>query len=328
MTKLPALLVTIDTEGDDIWSAPREPRTRNASHLPRFQALCERHGVKPTYLTNWEMAGDAAFREFAADVLARGTAEVGMHLHAWHQPPLAGSLGPEDWQHQPYLIEYPERVLREKVSRLTARLEDTFGVKMVSHRAGRWSFDAVYARALVDAGYLVDCSVTPNVSWRAYRGDPAGGGGTDYRAFPESEYFVSLDDVSRPGPSPLLELPMTIMRRERSASVEWVRRRARAGRVLERVANRLWRPVLWMRPDGRNLSEMRWVLERACAEGRPYVEFMLHSSELMPGGSPTFPRAADIERLYSQLDQFFAAAAERLVGLTLREYRASRGGGA
>ena len=37
--------------------------------------------------------------------------------------------------------------------------------------------------------------------------------------------------------------------------------------------------------------------------------FMLHSSELMPGGSPTFRDAAAIEDLYVELEAVFALAA-------------------
>ena len=48
-----ALLITIDTEGDRLWSRPTTVETRNAEYLPRFQSLCERYGFKPTYLTNY-----------------------------------------------------------------------------------------------------------------------------------------------------------------------------------------------------------------------------------------------------------------------------------
>src|SRR5260221_5881140 len=65
------LLITIDTEGDDLWSRPREITTRNARFLPRFQSLCERYRLKPVYLANYEMAMSDAFVEFARDVVAR-----------------------------------------------------------------------------------------------------------------------------------------------------------------------------------------------------------------------------------------------------------------
>jgi hypothetical protein len=62
-----AFLITVDTEGDNLWARPRELTTHNAAWLPRFQALCERYGLKPTYLTAWEMGGKAlACLELAA----------------------------------------------------------------------------------------------------------------------------------------------------------------------------------------------------------------------------------------------------------------------
>lgn len=316
----PAFLITIDTEGDNAWSMPRNPSTRNARYLSRFQSLCEAHGLKPTWLTDWEMANDGAFVELGLDAIERGAAEVGMHLHAWSQPPFDTTLTDADWSHGTYLIEYPEPVMRDKVRTLTSKLTETFGVPIVSHRAGRWAFDERYARVLVDEGYLVDCSVTPHVTWEGHAGSPNGNGGSDYRGFPEHEYFVSLDDIARAGSSPLLELPMTIMKATDGTIMRSARKAAsRTG--LARLANRVRPAVEWMRPSGGNLRSMIGMVERALAERRPYVEFMLHSSEFMPGGSPTFQTPESIERLYADLDQLFASVAGRFTGMTLSEYR-------
>ena len=38
-----AFLITIDTEGDNLWACPREITTYNSHYLPRFQQLCERY---------------------------------------------------------------------------------------------------------------------------------------------------------------------------------------------------------------------------------------------------------------------------------------------
>ena len=38
------------------------------------------------------------------------------------------------------------------------------------------------------------------------------------------------------------------------------------------------------------------------------MELMLHSSELMPGGSPTFRREEQIETLYADLEKVFKEA--------------------
>ena len=116
--------MTVDTEGDNLWAKPRAVTTRNAEFIPRFQALCQKHGLKPTYLTNWEMANCPAFVEFAQDVLARDVGEIGMHLHAWNSPPIV-PLTDDDDRHAPYLIEYPKDQIREKVKVMTAKLEET-----------------------------------------------------------------------------------------------------------------------------------------------------------------------------------------------------------
>src|ERR1039458_6768089 len=115
--------------------------------------------------TDYEMVMCPAYRQFARAAIRRGAAEVGMHLHAWNSPP-AVPLTANDYQYGPYLIEYPESVMREKVHVLTGLLEEHFQMTPVSHRAGRWAFNEIYARILVEHGYRVDCSVAPRVSYR------------------------------------------------------------------------------------------------------------------------------------------------------------------
>lgn len=315
-----SLIITIDTEGDDLWSRPSEIKVENARFVPRFQKLCEVYGMKPVYLTNYEMATCGAFQEFARDGIRRGTAEVGMHLHAWNNPP-AYRLTPDDYARQPYLIEYPTSVMRDKIAFLTDTLEDVFGTKMLSHRAGRWAFNGAYASLLLARGYQSDCSVTPGISWHATKGDPNGQGGSDYRSAPLEAYFVDPQDVSRPGTSSLLEVPMTI-RPCRWAIADKAREWFRSVRLARRFINSLCCPATWLRPNGRNLGRLLGVLSWAIGQGRDYVEFMLHSSELMPGGSPTFAAERDIEKLYEDMEAFFASAVSMgFVGCTLAEYR-------
>jgi len=318
----PAFLITIDTEGDNLWSASPTLTTRNADSLPRFQALCESYGLKPTYLTSCEMASSAAFVEFGRDVLRRGAGEIGMHLHAWNTPPLQPLSGADARSH-PYLIEYPEPVMREKIAAMTDLLEKTFGVKMVSHRAGRWSLNETYARILVEKGYRVDCSVTPHVSWKNEPGGSPQSGGADYSRFPDDAYFLDLNDISRPGDSPLLELPMTIVPVRRPL-LDRLRPALERRRFTRRALNYFFPKVHWLRPNGRNRKVLLEIVEWTVRNETSYCEFMLHSSELMPGGSPRFPRARNIEALYDDLQALFAAVRGRFIGMTLKEYRDQR----
>lgn len=312
----PSFLITIDTEGDNLWRNHRTITTRNTAFLPRFQSLCERFGLKPTWLTNYEMAVDPAYVEFARDVITRNQGEVGMHLHAWNSPPEA-SLTDDDWRWQPYLIEYPDDVLRAKVAFMTQLLEETFQTKMRSHRAGRWAFDERYAAALTELGYLVDCSVTPRVNWRFNRGAPQGNGGTDYTHFPHNAYFIDPRDISRPGNSPLLEVPMSIQYKYSPLMSAFKQ-------GIYKLRGKQRSPaVYWLRPSGGNVASMKRVIEQSLAEGQDYVEFMLHSSEFMPDGSPTFKNEQDIERLYEDLEALFNWVGPRFKGRTLTEYHTS-----
>jgi len=310
-------IITIDTEGDDLWSRPRHITTHNALYLPRFQSLCERYGFKPVYLTNFEMAMSDAFVEFGRDVIARDAGEIGMHLHAWNSPPLVPLTG-DDFRYQPYLIEYPDAVMKEKIIFMTHLLQDRFGREVASHRAGRVGFDGRYAAMLLEQGYRVDCSVTPGIDWRGTRGDPRGSGGTDYTGFPLRPYFVDPDDISRPSASGLLEVPVTIHPSMLYRKAPWTYRIP----LLRGMVNRLVPGLSWMCPGENGLRAMLRATCGAREEGASHIEFMLHSSELMPGGSPNFRTESDIERLYEQIETVFEALADWCCGMTLQQFHA------
>ncbi|MGI9492331.1 MAG: deacetylase, partial [Geminicoccaceae bacterium] len=220
-----------------------------------------------------------------------------------------------------YLIEYPDEVMAQKIDVMTKLLEDTFDTDMVSHRAGRWSLDERYVRILLEHGYRVDCSITPHVSWTSRMGNPAGHGGSNYRSCPETPYFTDPNDPKRQGHSAMREVPMTIKRRG-----------GRFGRLVDdhtadrslmrRVVQKICPLVSWLRPDGRNGSDMLGLLDQILADGTGHAEFMLHSSEFMPGGSPTFRDQASIEKLYDDMTGLFEAAKDRFAGATLAEMHA------
>lgn len=309
----PAFIITIDTEGDNLWQNHDRISTKNTHYLPRFQALCEKYAFKPVYLTNYEMAIDPDYVAFARDVIARETGEIGMHLHAWNSPPLE-PLTDDDWRHKPYLIEYPAEQIRSKVEFMTHLLEETFQTKMLSHRAGRWAFNEYYAALLIEFGYVVDCSVTPKVNWQYSPGNPKGSGGTNYTDFPEQSYFIDERNIAKKGNSPLLEVPMTIQHKHSA-----VMNAFKQG--YDRLRGKRRSPsVHWLRPSGGNVEMMKRVAQKSLDEGHDYVEFMLHSSEFMPGGSPTFSTEQHIETLYQDLELLFSWLSKRTVGKTLAEY--------
>ena len=319
----PAFIVTVDTEGDNLWGRPRTVTTHNARYVQRFQGLCESFGFKPTWLTNDEMARCPTFLAFGRAVVRRGAAEIGMHLHAWNSPPLV-PLTPDDMRAQPFLTEYPAEVVEAKVAHMARMLRERFECEIVSHRGGRWALDATYAQALVRHGIRVDCSVTPGVRWLRQRLQGEGrteAGVVDYRGFPTRPYVMDLSEprlADTSGRSRLLEVPMTVV------PSGLYRHLPQAYRVpLLRRWSWAWQPMHhWMYPDGRNLEAMLGIVRRAVAQRWPHLEMVLHSSELMPGGSPTFANAASIETLYRDLQVLFRSVAAHFRGLTLAEFAA------
>lgn len=255
------------------------------------------------------MMNDERFASFVKEVQDEGRGEVGMHLHAWNTPPLY-NLDPSGNPSAPYLIEYPDIVMNEKIVTMTNIIEEKTGVRPVTHRAGRWATDKRYIDALHAYGYRVDCSVTPHVDWSGTKGESAGSKGSDYSRADEKASRIN-------GKESLLEVPMTIMKSHKlfPPSSKTVRG------ILANIYHTVLSNELWLRPDGRNLGQMLYIVDKATGDRKKdYIMFMLHSSELMPGGSPTFRTEESIEKLYEDLEVLFKKISYSFEGITLRDY--------
>jgi hypothetical protein len=84
------VLLTVDTEEEFDWNGPFRRDRYGLSHVPaiqRFQSFCEGIGVCPVYLVDWPIVHDPRAVEIIGDAVRRGTAEVGVQLHPWVNPP-------------------------------------------------------------------------------------------------------------------------------------------------------------------------------------------------------------------------------------------------
>lgn len=312
-------IITIDTEGDNIWkrvttpSGMREIKVENAKYIARFQTLCEKYRYKPTYLVNYEMAGAEPFASQAKEWREDGKCEIGMHMHAWNTPPIY-HLPFNRKGHNPYAGEYSRKILWQKMMEMTETIEKTFGARPNSHRGGRWYIDSWYIRALLQLGYQVDCSVTPGINWNSTIGNTMYG--PDYSNFPKNAYLMDRKSLERPtkqsnGVSAVLQIPPTIINAPLSDKIQKIAMDPlKIGNILKEK--------IWLRPNGANLKEMLYIVEKT--RSRDYIEFMLHSSELMPGGSPAFKTKQSIEKLYSDLSILFSEISKIRKGITLSEY--------
>lgn len=317
--KKKCFIITIDTEGDNIWkrvtipSGMRDIKVENAKYIARFQILCEKYQYNPTYLVNYEMAGAEPFVSQAKEWLCDGTCEIGMHMHAWNAPPIYHlPFNPKG--HNPYAGEYSHRVLGQKMLKMTETIENAFGVRPSSHRGGRWYIDPWYIRALSKLGYQVDCSVTPGVDWSNTIGNTMYG--PDYSKFPQNAYVMNSKHLNKSkkqsnGTSAVLQVPPTVMNTSLKDRIQKI-----AVSPLE--TGKILKEKIWLRPNGANLTDMLYIVQKT--KNRDYIEFMLHSSELMPGGSPNFRTKQSIEKLYFDLGVLFSEISRTRRGVTLSEY--------
>lgn len=301
-------LITIDTEADNQWDFDHKISTENSRFLPRFQELSEKYGFKPTWLTNYEMAKDDFFFHYMKEKQDDDLCEIGMHLHAWNTPPEYSLKKTQ--RERDYLIEYPVQVMDAKIATMTELIEQKFGKCPISHRSGRWTTNQVYFRILKKYGYKVDCSVTPHISWSQCLG-ATGISGSDYSKCSEVPYYI-YDGI--------LELPMTI----RHMNIFALGKNYSLGNIARELKRFLWGRNQWLRPDASlRLKPMLKLIERESKQNQ-YLMFMIHSSELMPGGSPNFKDEKAIEDLYKIIKEIFEyATLLGYSGKTLREYAES-----
>ena len=134
--------------------------------------------------------------------------------------------------------------------------------------------------------------------------------GTNYSSAQEEPYPVNC------GNETLIEIPLTVRETHAliSPSTSGAKPLARSFLNVARGQS------LQLRPNGRNLNELLWLVDHVENSSSGYLMFMLHSSEFMPGGSPTFRTEEGIEHLYEHLDKVFDRVSRGFTGMTIGDY--------
>jgi len=288
----PAILVGIDTEADDQWSASGRERleVRNAERLPALQSLFEEFEGRPTYVVTHEMATKPGSASVLRQLVAGGRCEIGSHLHPWSSPPFR----PEDRDGHTYPLNLPQELLERQLKELTETIESSLGVRPPTYRAGRNGFDGRSARVLEGLGYTVDTSVDPLFNERRK-------GGPIFSGAALRPYHPDYADVRRSGRARLLEIPIS------AATLPAL------PKSLERLYAELpplpWRGALkrlglravWLRPSYSPLPDMVRFASSLAARRAPCFNIIFHSSEILPGGSPYTPDQASVDRFLDSL---------------------------
>jgi hypothetical protein len=204
----PYLLITVDTESDDLWARRAELSFENIRHIPRLQQLFDDYCVRPTYLVSYPVATSEIGRQVLKPIAREGNVEIGSHMHVWTTPPLV-PVTPEDSRYCPLATEIPYELLARKMANVTRVVSELSGTRTVSHRAGRFAFDQNGLRVLQELGYIVDTSVTPLMT-HIEPSHTGGQRGSDFRSAPLEPYYPCKDDVTRSGAGSILEVPVSI----------------------------------------------------------------------------------------------------------------------
>ena len=316
-SRRPALLVAIDTEGDNQWDAHARAHQTfdNLYALERLHDFFARHGVRPTYVITHPVATDARSADVLRRVLTRGDAEIGAHHHAWETPPFS----PDDVKRHPYALSLPLSQFDAQLTSLTSAITEAVGVRPISYRSGRFGFAAQHVSSLERAGYLVDSSVAP-LFYETHKQGP------DFVGAPLTPYFLSYDDATRAGSSDVLELPISaaLNRRVPEFLERWYGRAPwpyTTKRVLRLsgVAK-----VRWLRPSYSSADDMIALARQVVDRGAPILNLLFHSSEAIVGGSPYNKTQGELDAFFDRLGRALTYCTKDLgaEALTFAEYRA------
>ncbi|MCZ8369798.1 MAG: polysaccharide deacetylase family protein [Porphyrobacter sp.] len=308
------VLLTVDTEEEFNWRAPFRREGHGVSHvaaIPRFQAFCEQIGAHPVYMVDWPIVQDAAAVEIIGDALRRGTADIGVQLHPWVNPPFDEAVN----VFNSYAGNLPPALEAAKFKALREAIESAFGTPPLIYRAGRYGLGPHTAAMLKDAGIRIDTSVRALFDYSAQDGP-------DYSNHPVTPYWV---DEERS----LLELPVTSAYwgplREMGSTIQRVQRHTPTilrgfsrFRLLERIA---------LTPEGVSVEEALRGIDLSLDAGLPVLVLSFHSPSLAPGHTPYVPDEAAVEALYGWLEVVYRHFAGRGVrSCTTAEIIAAAGG--
>ena len=305
----PFFCFTLDTEPDDLWA--NRPRL-TFSHFDRlldFHRELIARGARPTYLATSEAAEHRPSARILEQILESGQAEIGAHFHTWTRSwpfpvPNLGRPPVHACAHQ-----LGQGVEEQMLDHTCTVLERELGIRPVSYRGGRWSFNGASVRSLRNCGIRVDSTMTPGITWET----PAHRllSGPDFRQSPRTPHYLSGESLEAREEGDVLELPVGTSFHPDPASALSQSFAAKVGRRMRKAVG-LPAGVLWLRPTTMSRKKMRACLGQLKRDHVPVWVAMIHSSEI--GINRYFPS----EELISQFRErcFGLAEDARAMGAT------------
>lgn len=288
----PLLVVVVDTEEEFDWTRPLSRANVSATtvaaqriaHDAAFAAL----GVRPVYVADYPVVAAPEAVTALAALAAADACEIGAHLHPWVTPPHEEIVCPVN----SYAGNLPRTLEMAKLRVLTEIIEQTFGRRPVTYKAGRYGIGPHTPDLLAELGYRVDLSVVARTAFSA-------DGGPDFRACgPHPSLWPSglLELPTSAGFSGLLAGLGPTLHPRLPPPLPGVLARMR---LLERAR---------LTPEGTTLAEMVRLTRALFRQGIRVFNLAYHSPSLVPGHTPYVRTGRDLaeflDRLRGYLDFF------------------------
>jgi hypothetical protein len=289
------LIVTIDVEEDN-WGKYEvlNPSVSNVKRLTEFQELCNRFGIKPTYMITYPVATNREAINLLRKILDEGKCEIAAQLHPWNTPPFEEVANSRNSM----LCNLPIEIQYKKIESLHAK---------ISFRSGRWAYDQNVAQNIYKMNYKIDSSVTPFTDWSRSHGP-------DYSGFFPMAY---KDFVNNPGEidSHIYEVPATIGFLQSNYGIcknidnlfnNKVLKNLHIRGLLDRlhIVNKIWlSPEI---SDGREMIQLANSMRK---NGYHFLNMFFHSPSLINGLTPFVKTKEEVRELKARIETFFEHSA-------------------
>ncbi len=301
-------IVTIDLEEDNWKNFPAEHYTiSNINEIPELQQLFDQFGIRPTYLITYQVAANPTAVHVLKPILESGRAEIGAHCHPWNTPPFEEQVTRESTM----LCNLPAELQFRKIRSLTELVENNFGIRPVSFRAGRWGYSETVGKNLRELGYRVDTSITPYTDWSSLSGP-------DFSSVPLRSYWSVGDLLQVPATVGFLQsnfaVANRILRAIRNSPFDAMRISGALGTI--KLLNRVN-----LSPELDNDREMAKLTKLLMKKGFHCVNLFFHSPSLVAGLTPFVNDEWERRKFIERLRRYFSfVTSAGLEPVTLREF--------
>jgi hypothetical protein len=278
-------LISVDTEEEFDWDAPFQRSGHTTISVPmlqKFQEFIEKFEVNPAYFVDYSIITDDEAVAFLRGVAERQSAEIGVHLHPWVNPPFDEQVN----VHNSFAGNLPKELEEAKLVALRDMISEKIGVTPTVYRAGRYGIGPHTIGLLRKHGFVLDSSIRP-------RFDYSGEGGPDFLAVGSEPFWWDQDKR-------LLEVPLTTvysgLLRKQSGLAAGLMNKSPLVNALFSRSKMLERIPLT--PEGISARETKEAIDVALDDDLQLLVFSFHSPSLSPGHTPYVQTGDDLDGFY------------------------------